>query len=78
MPTQKMSQHISKQFDNELENIRGQVMAMGGLVEQQLITALRALTEGEINLAESVIDNESLVNSYEVRIDDECTRILAP
>ena len=50
---------------------------MGGLVEQQLITALRALTEGEINLAESVIDNESLVNSYEVRIDDECTRILA-
>ena len=77
MPTQKMSQHISKQFDNELENIRGQVMAMGGLVEQQLITALRALTEGEINLAESVIDNESLVNSYEVRIDDECTRILA-
>ena len=77
MPTQKMSQHISKKFDNELENIRGQVMAMGGLVEQQLITALRALTEGEINLAESVIDNESLVNSYEVRIDDECTRILA-
>ena len=72
-----MSQHISKQFDNELENIRGQVMAMGGLVEQQLITALRALTDGEINLAETVIDNESLVNSYEVRIDDECTRILA-
>ena len=72
-----MSQHISKKFDNELENIRGQVMAMGGLVEQQLITALRALTESETELGERVIENETQVNTYEVHIDDECTRILA-
>lgn len=77
MTTQKLPPHISKQFDNELENIRSQVMAMGGLVEQQLTVALKALTEGDIELAESVISNERQVNTYEVNIDEECTRILA-
>ena len=71
------SQHISKQFDNELENIRERVLAMGGLVEQQLIDALRALTETEIQHAQNVINNEPKVNALEVSIDEDCTKILA-
>lgn len=71
------SQHISKQFDNELENIRERVLSMGGLVEQQMINALRALTESEIEYAEQVIENEVQVNSLEVSIDEDCTKILA-
>jgi phosphate transport system protein len=71
------SQHISKQFDNELENIRERVLAMGGLVEQQLIAALRALTETEIQHAQNVIGNEPKVNALEVSIDEDCTKILA-
>lgn len=77
MTSQKLPPHISKQFDNELENIRSQVMAMGGLVEQQLTLALKALEEGDSTLAGSVIENERQVNTYEVSIDEECTRILA-
>ena len=71
------SQHISKQFDNELENIRERVLAMGGLVEQQLISALRALTESDMQYAETVIRNEPQVNALEVSIDEDCTKILA-
>ncbi len=77
MTTSVGTQHISKQFDNELENIREQVLAMGGLVEQQLIKSLQALTESEIELAENVIKNEPQVNSLEVSIDEGCTKILA-
>jgi phosphate transport system protein len=72
-----MSQHISKQFDNELGNIRGRVMAMGGLVEKQITDALSALTDSDIELGQTVIANEPSVNSYEVSIDEECTQILA-
>ena len=72
-----VSHHISKQFDNELENIRERVLAMGGLVEQQLINALKSLNESEVDLARSVIDNEFKVNHYEVSIDEDCTKILA-
>lgn len=69
--------HISKQFDDELEDVRGKVLAMGGLVEQQLNNALKSLIDGDIDLATSVMDNEVQVNTYEVTIDQECTKILA-
>ena len=36
-------QHISSQFNAELEDVRQRVMAMGGLVEQQIIEATQAL-----------------------------------
>lgn len=71
------SQHISKQFDNELENVRERVLAMGGLVEQQLINALKALTESDVRYAETVIRNEPQVNALEISIDEDCTKILA-
>jgi len=77
MPGSPTSQHISKQFDNELEHIRARVLSMGGLVEQQLANALRALTEANIEIGQSVIDEEAKVNSLEIAIDEECTKILA-
>jgi len=69
--------HISKQFDSELEDVRNRVLAMGGLVEQQILDATRALSEGDSRLAEQVIANDHQVNAMEVAIDEECTRILA-
>ncbi len=72
-----INQHISKQFDDELENVRGKVLAMGGLVEQQLNNALKSLIDGDMELATSVIETEVQVNTYEVTIDQECTKILA-
>lgn len=72
-----VSHHISKQFDHELENIRERVLAMGGLVEQQLINALKSLNESEVELARTVIEIEPKVNHYEVSIDEDCTKILA-
>jgi phosphate transport system protein len=77
MPGSTTSQHISKQFDNELEHIRTRVLSMGGLVEQQLTNALRALTESNIEIGQSVIDEEVKVNTLEIAIDEETTRILA-
>jgi phosphate transport system protein len=71
------SQHISRQYDNDLEHIRTRVLGMGGLVEQQLIDALRALTESNTELGEKVLQNEFKVNTLEVTIDEECTNILA-
>jgi phosphate transport system protein len=77
MKNSVVSQHISKQFDDELENVRGKVLAMGGLVEQQLNNAIKSLVGGDLDLASSVVDTEVQVNSYDVSIDQECTKILA-
>ena len=70
-------QHISQQFNAELEGIVKQVMAMGGLVEQQVADAVGALAEGNSEKAEKVITSDYQVNAMEVALDEECTHILA-
>lgn len=72
-----ISQHISQQFNAELEDVRNKVLQMGGLVEEQLGKAVRALVEGDTRLATEVTENDYRVNMLEVEIDEECTRIVA-
>lgn len=71
------SQHISRQFNAELEDVRQRVLAMGGLVEQQIQDARQALENADRELAEQVMRTDHQVNAYEVGIDEECARILA-
>lgn len=72
-----IQQHISKEFDNELETIRSHVLEMGGLVEEQLTGAITALIESDMELAEKIIKTEYKVNRHEVSIDEQCIQILA-
>ncbi|MCX8048431.1 MAG: phosphate signaling complex protein PhoU [Methylohalobius sp.] len=69
--------HISKQFEQELEDIRHRVLVMGGLVEAQVADAIKSLLENNVTLAEEVIANDYKVNSMEVEVDERCTQILA-
>jgi phosphate transport system protein len=69
--------HISKQYDHELLAIRNRVLTLGGLVEAQVESAVKAFLEGDTDLAERVISDDYKVNSLEVAIDEECTQILA-
>jgi len=77
MDNLNLKRHISGQFNSELENIRNRVLMMGGLVEKQLSDAIEAISTLDTVLAEKVISNDKTVNSYEVLIDEECTRIIA-
>lgn len=72
-----IGQHISQQFNAELEDIRNRVLTMGGVVEQQLADAMTALVEGDERMAEAVIQGDYKVNAMEVALDEECNRILA-
>ena len=77
MDTTDFSQHISRRFNEDLERVRNQVLAMGGFVEQQLAKSVAALVEGDSSLSESVARDDFKVNDMEVSIDEECSRILA-
>jgi len=69
--------HISRQFDQELDEIRSRVLKMGGLVEAQLDKTLEALRDGTPEAIEDVEKLDSKVNKLEMQIDEECTQILA-
>lgn len=71
------TQHISRQFNADLEDIVNRVMAMGGLVEKQLADGLQGLADGNQELAELVLTRDYQINAMEVELDDACTHILA-
>ncbi len=72
-----LDHHISRKYNEELEQIRRKVLAMGGLVEEQCRHALEALVDGDADLAEAVAASDHRVNRLEVDINADCTDILA-
>ena len=72
-----LGHHISQRYNQELEEIRSQVLKMGGLVENQTKSAIQALLNRDAELAVNVIKNDDAVNQMEVNIDEECTRVIA-
>jgi phosphate transport system protein len=77
MEAADLSHHTSRRFNEDLERVRTKVLAMGGLVEEQLARSLTALVEGDSSLGEAVAKEDYKVNGMEVSIDEECSRILA-
>ena len=77
MEAADLSHHTSRRFNEDLERVRSKVLAMGGLVEEQLGGALNALIDGDSQLGQQIAKNDYQVNGMEVSIDEECSRILA-
>ncbi|MEJ2603047.1 MAG: phosphate signaling complex protein PhoU [Gammaproteobacteria bacterium] len=77
MQTTDLGHHISRRFNKDLEDLRNNVLAMGGLVESQLGRAVEAVVSGDSELGLQVAYDDYKVNHLEVSIDEECSRILA-
>lgn len=71
------TEHTFKQYDAELEAVRAKVLEMGGLVEQQIVSALEALVKADSKLAKEVMQNDHRVNNLEIQIDEDCSHIIA-
>ena len=77
MEASKFSDHISRRFNQDIEDLRNTVLSMGGLVETQLSKAIAAIVSGDSELGLQVAKDDYKVNNLEVDIDEECSRILA-
>ena len=71
------STHISKQFNDELEQIRTELLAMGGIVERQVHQSVDALLAGDLKMAEQALAIDTQTNAMELLIDERCTSIIA-
>lgn len=72
-----LAHHISSQFNEELQEANAKFMAMGGLVEKQVIDVIHALLDTNASLALDVRQREKQVNQLECEIDESLTLILA-
>jgi phosphate transport system protein len=72
-----MPQHTDRSFEQQLGQLRSSVLEMGGLVEEQIGQAIRALIARDEALARATIERDHTVNRYDVEIDDLCLKLLA-
>jgi len=69
--------HTSKTVDQALHELRTHAVEMGGLVIDQVGSAVKALLERDLRLADMVLSREPQVNEYESRIDRESLTFIA-
>jgi len=68
---------MHRHFDEELRDLKAKLLRMGGMVEDQIQGALRALVERDSVLAREVIENDHRVNALDVEVDENCLSLLA-
>ena len=68
---------MQRHIDQELAELRSQILRMGALVESQIEGSIKALVDRDVDLASRIIERDTLVNTMDVEIDENCIRLLA-
>jgi phosphate transport system protein len=68
---------MASQKEKDIEQLKEHILKMGGFVEEAIRKSITALIERDRDLAIRVIDNDAIVNNYDVEIEEECIRLLA-
>jgi len=64
-------------FDDELQQLKEKILKMGSMVENAIKNSVNALVDRDNNPAINVIDDDRLVNTLDVEIDEESIRLIA-
>jgi phosphate transport system protein len=72
-----MPLHTDRAYEEQLGQLRTAVLEMGGLVEEQIGQAVRALIQRDEALARATIERDHTVNRFDVEIDDLSLKLLA-
>ena len=68
-----MSLHLQR----DLDQLKKEILQLGGMVEQAIGNAILALNDQRVELTELVFDQEFEINDKEVLIEEHCLKILA-
>jgi phosphate transport system protein len=71
-----MQRHIPH-FQEELELLKTRLLEMGGLAEDRVRTAVRALVDRDMPTLDAVLVGDEAINRLHVEIDDRCVKLLA-
>lgn len=66
-----------RRLSQGIDELHAKLLAMSGLVEQNIYRSVASLKGRDEALARQVLDVEALVNAMEIEVDDHATRLLA-
>jgi phosphate transport system protein len=70
-------EHVSRKFENELQNLRNKILQLGEMVTNAIAQACSSLESWEEGPALATIAGDHQVNSLEVDIDETCLTLIA-
>ncbi|MEW6714050.1 MAG: phosphate signaling complex protein PhoU [Nitrospirota bacterium] len=62
---------------NEIVHLNEMLLKMASLVETAIKNSVKSLVDRDSDLAHQVIEKDKEINAYDVKIDEECIRLLA-
>ncbi len=71
------TEHTVKAFDDDITRLRGLIAEMGGLAEVAVTEAMRALINGDEELATAVVERDAKLDALESEVDAMAIRVLA-
>lgn len=72
-----MTEHTYKQFDVDIDQIRSELLSMGGYVQTMIADAMEVVAHGSADLTDRVRQHEKQVNALELDIDNRITSLIA-
>src|SRR5438552_13416030 len=70
-------ERVSRHFQDELERLKTRLLEMGGLAEEQVRLAVKALVDRDRDLIEQVLHGDEPLNALHIEIDGRCFTLLA-
>ncbi len=68
---------LGRHYLRDLETMWGELLKLAAVVELSLSSSVRALLDRRADLAEQVTGDETSINGWEVRIEQQCLKVLA-
>lgn len=66
-----------RSFDEELKDLKEDLLKMGSYVEEAIHKAIRSLAQQDTALAKEVNDGDEQIDDYEVSIEEKCISLIA-
>ncbi|OPY58370.1 MAG: hypothetical protein A4E55_00954 [Pelotomaculum sp. PtaU1.Bin035] len=64
-------------FDQTLSELKQEILRMGFHVEEAIYRAVESMAKQDVNMAQSVIDGDVLIDNLELEIEDLCMKLIA-
>ena len=68
---------MERHFDEELKLLKERLLRMAARAEEAIARSIKSLVNREPPLAEKVIEQDPLIDTLEIEIDEQCLKLLA-
>jgi phosphate transport system protein len=72
-----MTDEARKQFHHQLDEVKADIVRLAAMAGETIPRATQALLDGDLTLAQQIIDDDDVIDRQSIEIEESCLRLLA-